>query len=499
MARRLVVAFSLLALVAISSLAAGTAPAWAGHPVDWTKIGKTPYFWSQPGLERSSNGRLNIVWVRRNASDETHFDLVYSRFGSSKEASNVIVANENVIDPQPDLVRDPDVAANCNLLAVHGGTAPGNVFGVHTFESDPNAAGAEGSAWLPRETITPDSGVVGATALRGCKAFVAVTGGQGLRVITDQNVESAANYEAPLATCCAYVPNLAASLPADVNVAQRLWLAWYSIPEDSGVSECHCGVYVQEVDTATGEPIGSATRMPGTVTLFHGKESGVFDQVRIPMAARPDDDGVYVLYTGGYPTATKLLLWRVGDSSSTVLATNRDGLGTPALGVGQDGSLWALWSSGSRVWLRHSSPDLQYWSPSYFGTAPKPPGTPTVRTYNLTVDALDPATGSRQIDVIGNFASGGGTALYHSQFISIVGTTSADTLTGGPYVDFIAGGEGNDVLNGAAGGDILSGQGGKDKLHGGPGSDKLYGGPGIDTCFVTPGDQTFSCEHVQNE
>ena len=47
--------------------------------------------------------------------------------------------------------------------------------------------------------------------------------------------------------------------------------------------------------------------MPGTKTVFSGVQSSVQELVRTPMASRPNGGGVYVAYTGGYPSETKLL------------------------------------------------------------------------------------------------------------------------------------------------------------------------------------------------
>ncbi|WP_201837374.1 Ig-like domain-containing protein [Microvirga zambiensis] len=67
---------------------------------------------------------------------------------------------------------------------------------------------------------------------------------------------------------------------------------------------------------------------------------------------------------------------------------------------------------------------------------------------------------------------------------NIVGSSSADVLSGGRGADQINGLGGNDRLIGGDGADILIGDAGNDTLDGGTGSDLLYGGAGNDTFLV---------------
>lgn len=74
--------------------------------------------------------------------------------------------------------------------------------------------------------------------------------------------------------------------------------------------------------------------------------------------------------------------------------------------------------------------------------------------------------------------------------VTLSGTSSANTLTGGVGNDVIAGGYGNDTLNGGIGADKLYGEGDNDTLNGGTGADFVQGGFGNDTYRYNLGDGT---------
>jgi Ca2+-binding RTX toxin-like protein len=74
----------------------------------------------------------------------------------------------------------------------------------------------------------------------------------------------------------------------------------------------------------------------------------------------------------------------------------------------------------------------------------------------------------------------------------IVALGGADTVNGGDGNDTLAGGDGNDTLNGGNGRDVLYGEHGNDILNGGFGRDVLSGGLGNDTLAGQDGDDRLS-------
>lgn len=73
-----------------------------------------------------------------------------------------------------------------------------------------------------------------------------------------------------------------------------------------------------------------------------------------------------------------------------------------------------------------------------------------------------------------------GTATVTRTLAVYIGTSGANTATGGGGTDMMLGGAGNDTLNGGGGIDLLCGMGGLDRLNGGDGNDTLVGGAGND-------------------
>lgn len=73
------------------------------------------------------------------------------------------------------------------------------------------------------------------------------------------------------------------------------------------------------------------------------------------------------------------------------------------------------------------------------------------------------------------------------------GGRGQDTLVGGTGTDQLSGGPAGDVLTGGSGGDELDGNRGNDDLAGGSGGDRLDGGPGTDWCTVSAADEQLRC------
>ena len=98
-------------------------------------------------------------------------------------------------------------------------------------------------------------------------------------------------------------------------------LAWFS------GSPGPAGILAQAVN-ADGSPAGSPQTMPGTTVMVGGPSLS-----RTPIVARPKNGGYYIVSGVGYPTASKVRIWRVGSSSTTLLDTVRS---TPETAVATD-------------------------------------------------------------------------------------------------------------------------------------------------------------------
>ena len=95
--------------------------------------------------------------------------------------------------------------------------------------------------------------------------------------------------------CCGYLPNVA--FEANGNG----YVAWYSNVEGE------VGTYVQQVTPTLG------TKQLAPESSTDGK--AIAPSQRTPIVARAGG-GVYVAYCSGYPTCTRVLVWKVGTADA---------------------------------------------------------------------------------------------------------------------------------------------------------------------------------------
>jgi hypothetical protein len=183
-----------------------------------------------------------------------------------------------------------------------------------------------------------------------------------------------------------YLPGIA------VDPAGRTVVAWYSSANG------HLGVHAQDV-AADGSPVGSAVNMPGTSDMQFGQTG------RTPIAARAGG-GFYVAYATGYPSLNRIRVWRVGASTSTLLAKAVGGASATVAADGK-GRVWVVWEddhgAAPVVYARRSNTAGTVWGATV--VAGKPKGA-------ASAYAVDASTiGDFAVDVFGSFALGSGTPL----------------------------------------------------------------------------------------
>ncbi len=115
------------------------------------------------------------------------------------------------------------------------------------------------------------------------------------------------------------------------------------------------------------------------------------------------------------------------------------------------------------------------------------------------LDGNDVIFGSGGNDVI--FGGNGNDSVFgsaSSEFIdggndddTLYGNGGKDILIGGAGNDLIYGGSDNDIILGGTGNDIIYGNGGKDRIFGNDGDDLIYGGSEADTIFGGAGNDTI--------
>jgi hypothetical protein len=361
------VAAGLLALAVVSPTASalgthGTAPpaAAGGRTASspgWTKLGVTTADISQPGLVTGIPGQdslLHVLWARPQGR---YSDLVSTVItpGGDVGASQFVNSGWDSIWPVPDLaVVDPD----SSLLAVWGGTRTTN-------PGDPNQnisaatshpVGTAGEWNLQYGDVSHGQGgaasSIGLVSVGGQPMFT-FSGSTGVFVHRGLDPTTADHdFQAALGGCCGYSPDLA------VEPLGRVLLAWYS--SAAGAE----GVYVQDV-AADGSPVGTAVRLPGSMTVYNGEEHSVQQVTRTPFAAGHGggDRHFYVGYTGGYPSPTTMQVW--SNSRGARVVGSGTSVHTPAVSTDDEGRAWVAWSEGgtgtTRLYARRSNVGGSVW------------------------------------------------------------------------------------------------------------------------------------------
>ena len=457
------------------SLGVGTLPSVAGSPGQWTQVTSLELRnIDEMSTLHTSDGVLHAVWLDVSGTDEVIYHVSVTPDGVVS-APDVVSSGINA--GEPDLVPD-----GSGMRVFASGLTP-QIDGIWT-----SSAPMAGTPWTaPVEAATGDSayaGEAGATTLTDGSFMQSwgVTGGVFVHRGLDPATPNHEFHRAMVDRCCGYDSDMAVD-----EATGEVWLAWYSNADSD-----HLGVWVQEVDPASGAPVGAPIQMPGTVTDYNGVPSSSAMSSRIAIVPR-SGGGVFVGYTGGYPSENKVLVWRIGAADSMVVASdNTGGLSDVTIAADDDGSIWALWNSRDSnlnpvLFASVSDQSATRWSTRI--PAKRPPDATS--SWHINADARDGV-----LDIFGSFTLAGANDLgfFHTQLSPTFGTEEADTLEGTSGQDVLIGGGGNDKLFGEGGADRLDGGIGNDTLNGGPGKDFLYAGPGKDTCVKTKGDVLKGCE-----
>jgi plastocyanin len=380
------------------------ASAIAGGPGKWTRL--TPPTQSnsdQPGYARTDDDVLQVLWNAPNAANSAHEDL----FRSS------ITLNGTLIGSNP--VETDWVGVSSPALVVEAGGVHVDAFfgGQRTTNSNEtnknlNQSFSEdrGEQWqlIPgsrAENGAPYASPMSATRLGD--VFWQAWGGTGYGAFshrgTSPSVPSLNLQDRVGGGCCGYDANITADA-----VNNTVTAVWYSNSSDSP------GVWSQPLDPATGNPVGSPGRMPGSVTSFQGQLASTSLDDRVPLATL-SSGGSYVAYPSGYPSAHKVLVWKVGPAAARKVGINIDSLAGTTISATSDNRLWVAWSANvagvRRVVARRSNQGATAWGRP---VAVKPPkGTSTF--YEL----FGEANPSGVLDVMALVTTPAGVATWHSQ------------------------------------------------------------------------------------
>jgi hypothetical protein len=375
----------LVILLATLALPAG---ALGGKPGTWTRIHAGNASTAEPGLARTGDGALHVVWQR--ASGPLREDLVHqaiSPAGALLASPTVVTQNWQAINGHVELV-----ATGAELRAFWAGTTAGPLSGPIV-----TATSTGGSAWSAPSAVTaankmgagapgigaavtPTGTVVAAQgdAAPGTNMFhVGVGGG------TDVTYETGG--------CCAYHPDVTADA-----VSGQLVLGWFSNAAGRR------GLWTQTISAAglVGAPAG----VPGSSA--NNGASAVEPAQRTAISGRIGAGGVYVAYGSGFPAFESVNLLRVG--GSPVVVARGSGIAHVGLAAAPEGRLWLFWSQGDRYLATRSNRKA-----TRFGTATRlslpADGSDTYGLYGE--GSLGP------LDLIAHAGSGSAIPDWHTQVL----------------------------------------------------------------------------------
>ena len=391
-------------VLSVAGLTAVPAASAAGSN-PWKKIGTVHDNFNQPGVAVGSDGSLHVVWVR-NPTTSTQ-DVVHTpvTLGGTVGAATNVQTGWAEIWPVMDLISPAN-----GLQAFWGGTR----------SLDPNetnkdlstaTAPASGSPWTLQtgdvETGAGGSaGAIGAAIGAGGVPLISWDAGSSGVFVHAGTDPATTNYnvQTPLGGCCGYTPDIA----MDASSAAA-WVVWASNATN------HVGLYAQRIDATSGAPVGSAVRLPQSATSYGGQLN--FDQqiTRTPVASGAH--AAYVAYTAGYPSTTRILLWKLSSAgvSAPMVITSGGSVRTPGIAADTSGRIWVTWSKNSSsgvpvIYARRSNPSV-----SKFGATVSVKTAPAGTCPDLF--ELTPAAASSRLHEVGTFNTSCSNALglYYTQ------------------------------------------------------------------------------------
>jgi hypothetical protein len=387
-------------VLAVTILVAATS-ASAGPRGQWTRLPGTVINFAEPGLARTGDGVLHVVYTRRNGSREDLIHLEVSPAGQVG-ADAVALGGWSAMS-HPDLLRMPDGS----LRAFFGGIRSTNV-GETNKRLSTATAPASGAPWTlkPGDVVQAPSayatGVTGAGLAKDGTPISTWSGSPGLGFhygISGGDPDRTI----PQSGCCLYTPEIAVD-----SASGQAWVGFHS-NENAGP-----GLFVNAI--GPGGPQGARRLAQGSVV---GKSS-IYPGNRTSLSGRIGAGGVYLLYGQGYPTFKTLALWKV-DTAKPQLVVKADRNEHANVAAAPDGRLWLMWEQNGTIFAARTNR-----AASTLGAvnAIRPPGGATI--YRLNGEGS-----AGPLDLIANMQAAGGQALWHQQVwpkLSLAGSRSGKSI-----------------------------------------------------------------------
>src|SRR5262245_36718169 len=372
-----VVRVSVVALV----LLAVSGSASAGPPGQWTRLPGTVVNFAEPGLARTGDGVLHVVYTRKAGTKEELVHVAVTAAG--KVGSDTVALGGWAGMSHPDLVRMPDGS----LRVFFGGIRTTNPGETNTAMNTATAP-ASGTSWSLQSGKAAQATYAYATSYAGAglandgTPISSWAGTPGLGFHYGVNPADR-DGTIPQSGCCLYHP--------DIGVDSSSGQAWIGFTSNESASP---GVFVNAI--GPGGAQGGRKLAPGSLT---GKD---FLQPigRTPITGRIGAAGVFIAYGQGYPTFRSVVVWRV-DSGKPQLVVKANGAKHVGLAAAPEGRMWVFWDLAGKVYATRTNHAATRVGPA---TAIKPPGSGSVYE-------LDGEGSAGPLDLVANDGQG----LWHQQ------------------------------------------------------------------------------------
>lgn len=363
---------------------------------------------SELGLTRTPDGVLHVSWKERTGPlAEAIRHRAVSASGRLGPASTIVSGWVGL--------SDPELVVDAGRLRVYFG-------GQRTAESAEPLSGlltatapASGASWSAPQVIHARNTV---GAARNPSATVARDGSHYQAWYGPSEIYLHRGLEATapdhLFTASPALNEFGPTVVTDA--AGRVWVSWCGFGGNGG------GVFVQRADPASGAPIGAARKLPGSTTPHQGAQISTCNLERTaarrtPMVARAGG-GVFIAGSAGYPTLSRVLVWRIDPSgqipagSFVVGAAAAFSHQTPALAAAPDGRVWVAWLEA-----RPGRPVIAARRSNRLGTAWGEP-VRVAAPGRWLLGALNIAAQGGKLDVLGLMGSAGGAkSVQHTQLL----------------------------------------------------------------------------------
>jgi len=387
-----------IAAVAMLVLTVATS-AEAGPRGQWTKLPGTVINFAEPGLARTSDGVLHVVYTRRNGTKEDLVHLEVSPAG--KVGADAVALGGWASMSHPDLLRMPDGT----LRAFFGGirsTAAGETNNSLNTATAP----AAGTPWTlkpgkaAQSTSAYATGVAGAGLAKDGTPISTWSGSPGLGFHYGINPADP-DRTIPQSGCCLYTPDVAVD-----SASGQAWVAFHSNETATP------GLFVNAI--GPGGPQGARKLASGSVI---GKSS-VYPGNRASITGRIGGGGVYLFFGQGYPTFKTLALWRV-DRAKPHLVIKAEGNEHASVAAAPEGRLWLMWEQSGTIFAARTNKAAT--KVGALNTLKLPGGA--------TIYRLNGEGSAGPLDLIANVQAGG-QALWHQQVWPKLSLTASSRTTG---------------------------------------------------------------------